>query len=321
MKQFKVKTIKEVELTAEQLKKLKLIRGNRPIYVIENGEEKITDTLNLKKGVKFSKKGRIGDIIKCIYDKETHTWNQRNPVEVNARTNRIGNGQGRSVGFILKVEDGGLDKDATIPVRFVDVPEDCELEWMEDTNTCQHDWTCNDSVESQIALGNKNFIKLRDWALTQPELCVHSNGSIKYRTAANILAGGRKEHEFKTKNYKFPEENISLGDTMCSEMISILDCMPTWTVGKANIEAMAKEWKRVRTKFNLSDWLYGVSMCPDGPIGMGIRSAGSWKDYFTLVGGKLAMSGILPNITETEPISKRKMDTAKKKAAAATAKR
>lgn len=319
-KNFKVKECGFGEVTVDQLKKFNLIPGNRPIYIEVNGVEKETDTLDLSNtpGAKFKKEGkgkRIGDIIKACYDKETHEWLQREPIVVNTVTNAIGNGQGRSVAFICKVEDGGLPEDSKIPVRYVEVPEEFELVWVNDINNEQHNWTMSDKVTSQIKKGNIEMKLLHEWADTQP-ICKGQGGNINYRTAANILNGGRTEHNLNNGSYKFPAEKVETANSVCSELQAILDTLPAWTKGKANVEAMAKAWIPERSKFNMQNWLYGVSLNPQGPTGMGIKSAQTWKEYFTLVGGTLAMNGIMPNVKETT-IKKGKMASARKKAASA----
>ena len=60
--------------------------------------------------------------IKTIYDPETHSWCQVSPIQVNVVTGNIIDGQHRWNGFLIKVKDGGIPQDSTIPVHFVKIP-------------------------------------------------------------------------------------------------------------------------------------------------------------------------------------------------------
>jgi hypothetical protein len=302
-----------------ELTKFKLISGNRPVYITEKGEQKRATTLDISKipGAKWDRSGRIGKIIRAIYDKDTRTWNQKEPIVVNIVTNTIGNGQGRTIAALCKLADGGLDPDTTVTVRYVEVPEEYEVDWVSEINSQQSNWSQTDKVESFIALGNENYILLDQWARTQP-ICMGQGGRPNYRTAAAILAGGRQEHNLNNGEYIFPKENVLFANILCSEMQAIINAIPAWTKGKANIEAMVKEWKNFREMFDFGDWLYGISTFGRGPEGMGILSATTWKEWFTTVAGTLSVKyGIMPKVKEVKSKSTKRMGSVKKAAAAA----
>lgn len=263
------KFIKEVRLTANEVKNLKFKEGNRPV-----------EESSLKK------------IIKDIYNPETHTWDQLKPIEVNILTNNIIDGQHRVKGFLAKVEDGSIAQDATIEVRFIEIPEEDELEYIDIYNQGKH-WNLGNHINKQIVGGNENSRKLNTFCI-EHELChtQKSTGKIicNFRAAAAILTGGRKETDLKKGDFVFPEENRLVAETVHDELMEILSIFPTWTKGKANVEAMAKAWYEVRDRYPFKEWKKAVKKNSRGPMTMSSTAANSWKQYFYQCAGTIALA-------------------------------
>lgn len=229
--------------------------------------------------------------IETIYDPETHSWCQVSPIQVNVVTGNIIDGQHRWNGFLIKVKDGGIPQDSTIPVHFVKIPQEQELAYIQTINRCKA-WTTEDYIKSQIAEGNEDSRKLLTFC-EEHELChtVKSSGKISYnfRGAAAILTRGRKETNLKKGVFEFPEENRLLAETVHDELVEILSIFPTWTKGKANIEAMAKSWYEVRDRYDFSDWKKAFKKNRRGPMTMSSTAANSWKQYFAQCAGTIAL--------------------------------
>lgn len=264
------KFVKEENLTVNEVMNFKFKEGNRPV-----------EETSLKK------------IIKDLYDPETHTWNQVKPIEVNILTNNILDGQHRWKGFITKVSDGSIPQDSTIGVHFVEIPEDQELEYIDIYNQGKH-WNLDNHIGKQIVEGNENSRKLRTFC-EEHELChtVKGTGRIicNFRGAAAILTGGRKETNLKKGEFEFPEENRLLAETVHDELVEILSIFPTWTKGKANIEAMAKAWYEVRGRYEFKVWKKAFKYKENrrGPMTMSSTAANSWKQYFAQCAGTIAL--------------------------------
>lgn len=264
----KPKFIKEEQLTANEVKNFNFKKGNRPV-----------EEVALKK------------IIKEIYNPETHTWDQLKPIEVNILTNNIIDGQHRLKGFLSKVEDGSLAPDTTIGVHFIEIPEEDELDYIDIYNQGKH-WNLGNHVNKQIVSGNENSKKLEVFCL-EHELCHTKKSSGKvvchYRAGAAIVTGSRKEVNLKDGTFVFPEENRLVAEVVHTELMEILSIFPTWTKGKANVEAMAKAWYEVRDRYDFKDWKKAIKKNHRGPMTMSSTAANSWKQYFAQCAGTIAL--------------------------------
>ncbi len=228
--------------------------------------------------------------IKAIYNPEEHTWEQARAIEVNLVTNNITDGQHRREGFIIKVSDGGIPSDSTIPVHFVKVPAEQELAYIQLINK-NKSWTTEDFVKAQIYAGNEDSEKLLEFCESL-ELChtVKKNGvAYNFRAAAALLTKGRKETKLREGTFEFPEENRELAITVHNELVEILSIFPTLTKGKANIEAMAKAWYEVRDRYSFNVWKKAIKKNSNGPLSMSLTAANSWRQYFVQCAGTIAL--------------------------------
>ena len=247
-------------------------------------------TLNIQN--REIKPSAVKKVIKEVYDQESGTWNQVNPIQVNLVTGNVVEGQHRREGYLQLVNNGTISRDTTIPVLFIEVPREEEVLYIQKMNTGKG-WTTEDHVKSQSAGGNENSRKLMTFCL-EHELCHtdKSNGTVtvSLRAGAAILTGGRKEHNLRKGDFIFPEENRLLAETVHDELLEILSLFPTWTKGKANIEAMAKAWYEVRDRYPFKEWKKAIKKNSRGPMTMSSTAANSWKQYFYQCAGTIALA-------------------------------
>lgn len=231
------------------------------------------------------KPARVRSIIKKIYDAENKVWAQVQPIEVNLVTNNITDGAGRKVGFMTKINDGGLPADTTVPVRFVKIPAEQEVEYIQIINKDRTGWSTEDFVLSNVTAGNENYRMLQTFCL-EHELLHDENNTPRYRAGAAILGKGRKEHQLKNKQYVFPLNDVPLADQVHDELKLILDTIG-WMPTRANLEAMAKSWYKYRDNHPMDKWLKAISKHKNGPSTANSPAVKAWDNYFLMCSGEL----------------------------------
>lgn len=175
-------------------------------------------------------------------------------ITVNKRTGHSIDGQHRKLSYEQLIEEGVLSPDTLLPVMYVDIPEDQELERIIAAQVNSKKWSPSDYIHSYIKDGNDNYVKLDDWAKAHT-LTANTVDPTKpkYRRAAVLIKGSTLRNELPNGTFTVTEEELKNGDTVHNEVIKICQLM-NLPLGGQWMEDMVLSWFKNRNLHPFKDW-------------------------------------------------------------------
>lgn len=200
----------------------------------------------IKSNVKENKKNRLINRSHCnkLKKKMNESLSVLPPFTYNVVTCHIIDGQHRVTAFLEAVEKGIIPPTSTIDAKFVEIPEDKEMEAIMEANINSKNWKLDDFVNKYSKeVDNDSFKKLVSFA-DENELC-KENGKPKYRITSAILTGRSCQKDLKNGTLEITDEQIELGKAVHNELLTMLNIMEKPKKGSW-IESMAIAWNATR---------------------------------------------------------------------------
>lgn len=217
------------------------------------------------------------------------------PIQVNALTNNIIEGQHRWKSYTDLIKDGELPKDTKIKVLYYQIPEEDELDEITNANIHVKGWSLDDYIHRNVTSGSKAYLNLEEWC-KEHSLCYkvkktkNKNGdkeiSLKYRYGAAILTGKGCRKELQKGTFTFTEEQRKIANEVHGEMLDILTVMNKRGVG-AWIESMAIAWHEVRHFHPFSVWMKEFKLKKNRLAQYPSDSKEDWKNIFNDIHGSI----------------------------------
>jgi hypothetical protein len=173
-------------------------------------------------------------------------------IDVNLLSMNITDGQHRVVAFHELIEEGSIPSDTKIKVNYFTIDLDEELDTIIDVNSNKKSWNLVNYVESEIAGGNKIYIKFDEWC--KKHMLSNSNGTPSYRYGAAIILGKGCQKRLQDRTFKFTDDDEKKGEVVHSEMVEILKVLDFPMKG-CWIESMAIAWHKVRNLHDFKSWM------------------------------------------------------------------
>lgn len=171
---------------------------------------------------------------------------------VNILTMVIIDGQHRLAAFRALIESGFFTEDTQLPVQYVYLPVEKELDEIIAAQLHQKRWTPADYIQSNIKDGNESYIKLDEFVKTH-SLCIDGNKS-KPRYAAAMMKGKNCQQILLKGEFTVTDEEIKTAEEIHSELMAICSITKAGTTGTW-VEAMAISWYRNRTIHSWDSWI------------------------------------------------------------------
>lgn len=202
------------------------------------------------------------------------------PIIVNITTNDVIDGQHRTIAYQELIEEGKMSVDTKIQIQYVVMEEENELDTIVQVNKNQKGWTLENYIDSEIAGGNMNYIKLGEWCKTH--ILSNCDGKPKYRYGGAILLGKGCQQRLQDRAFLFDDEAAKKAETIHSEMIEILKVLEFPMKG-CWIESMAIAWHGVRDLHDFKSWVRGLKKQKRELCKYPHESKGEWNGIFSKV--------------------------------------
>lgn len=202
------------------------------------------------------------------------------PIIVNITTNDVIDGQHRTIAYQELIEEGKMSADTKIQIQYVLMEEKNELDTIVQVNKNQKSWTLENYIDSEIAGGNMNYIKLGEWCKTH--ILTNCDGKPKYRYGGAILLGKGCQQRLQDRAFLFDDEAAKKAETIHSEMIDILKVLEFPMKG-CWIESMAIAWHGVRDFHDFKSWVRGLKKQKSKLCKLPHESKNDWNNIFSQV--------------------------------------
>lgn len=174
------------------------------------------------------------------------------PITVNMITNHIVEGQHRHKSYITLMANGVLPKDAVIGVKYVEIPEENELEAIIRANNNSKGWTLENYVASSISSDIVAYVTLDNWCKSHS--LTSENGKAKVRYGCAIIKGKRCAPELKKGTFTITDEELQRAEAVHAEMVEIIDVLELKPKGMT-LEGLAVSWIKVREQHDFRMWM------------------------------------------------------------------
>ena len=246
---------------------------------------KTVKSFGLVKGNRTIDANHIKDLKNLIF--ANGIWDMLQAITVNILTNNVLDGQHRRALWMSLVEEGFLPADSKLYVSYIEVEPDKEVEYIHKLQRAKN-WTIGTFVDSQVAIGNEDYRRLKDWCLAHSlthtdKKSLHCN----YRAAATMMNGKRQEVDLKLGNFKFSMKDAAKAEKVHNEMVEILKILGM-TPGQANLEALAAAWVKNRAAYSFKEWKWGFTKKKRTQLDtMNTPSERSWTNFIYTVMGTI----------------------------------
>lgn len=182
------------------------------------------------------------------------------PITVNTVTKHIIDGQHRRAAFVQLIREGRLPKDTTLPVMYVALSPEEEVEITIGANVNCKSWRLNNYIDC-FATHDSEYAELKDWCKNHPLTYDNkvskgsktTKGGYRYRFAYAILKGPGAQNALQSGKIEISEEEYAIGEVVYSELESIFKLIDS--VGKPSaLEYVAIQWRKVRKAHPIEDW-------------------------------------------------------------------
>ena len=172
-------------------------------------------------------------------------------IVINIITMVIIDGQHRLAAFKALVESGFLPEDAKLPVMYVSIPVENELDQIIAAQLHARRWKPEDFIQSYVNDGNESYVKLYAWCKTHA-LCVNGKNN-KPRYAAAMMKGKNCQKVLQNGDFTVTDEEIARAEEIHSEIITICDVLNIGNTGTW-LEAMIISWYNNRGLHTFNEW-------------------------------------------------------------------
>lgn len=168
-------------------------------------------------------------------------------IQVNTTTMNITDGNGRTQAYLELMEEGKLPKDSQLKVEFITIPEEDEYSLMIAENNNVAKWTLKNHCESEIAMGNDSYIRLKELCERHFVTKITKNGDFgsKMRNAFVAVTGKTGEGPLKNRTFTCTEDDIKWGDNVIEEVEQIATITGIPLNGN-HMERFIASWSRNR---------------------------------------------------------------------------
>lgn len=167
------------------------------------------------------------------------------PCIININTNNILDGQHRRQAYIELREEGLIDETLELPVMYVDIPEEKEIEIVNKLQK-SHDWNTNTYYQVQIKIGNENITKFNDFIMNHPFLHTINKKGVKKakgRYGQACVFGSNVSRLIKNNTLQCTDKDIELGYKVADATYSIFQILRQ--PSGAWVEPMIQAWRLI----------------------------------------------------------------------------
>lgn len=182
------------------------------------------------------------------------------PITVNTVTKHIIDGQHRRAAFVQLIREGRLPKDSTLPVMYVTISPEDEVETTIGANVNCKSWSLSTYIDC-FAAHDSEYAELKEWCKNHPLTYDNkvskgsktTKGGYRYRFAYAILKGSGAQKALPSGKIEISDEEYAIGEVVYSELERIFKLIDS--VGKPSaLEYVAIQWRKVRKAHPIEDW-------------------------------------------------------------------
>jgi hypothetical protein len=189
----------------------------------------------------------VKEIKKCMTSQDAMM--KISPIEVNAVTGNIIDGNHRRAAFRMAVEDSTLKKNDKMLVYFICAKPEDELQLIQDKQNARK-WGMEDYVEQHYKKNTPMYKEVIDFAKTHD--ITHKGSVVKPAYAMSVLTGDPQYQNLRNGNIRLTKAQLALGNTIHDELVTILNIFGLTVFGR-HINSLAQSWHRYRSTINLKD--------------------------------------------------------------------
>lgn len=168
-------------------------------------------------------------------------------VQVNTTTMNITDGNGRTQAYLELMKEGKLPKDSQLKVEFITIPAEDEYRLMIVENNNVAKWTLKNHCDSEIAMGNENYIRLKELSERHVVTKMGDFGA-KMRNSWSALNGKTgATSSLKNRTFTCTEDDIKWGDKVLEEVEEIATIIGLPFNGQY-MERFIASWSKNRKK-------------------------------------------------------------------------
>jgi hypothetical protein len=181
------------------------------------------------------------------------------PIRVNVITNNIIDGHHRVEAFKELQREGMLGEKTTLPVMFVTLSCQEEMNSIISASANSKNWGTRDYVDV-FSKVNPNYQTLLIWGKTH-EICQSKRSGINYRMVCAFIKG-KNGHILKKNDLKITDSEIKYADMLHDEIIELCHALgenpidgKTGTLrGSHHIADMVLSWRVIRNQRPFTEW-------------------------------------------------------------------
>lgn len=225
-----------------------------------------------------------------IKNQMKESFNLMPAITVNKRTGHSIDGQHRKKGYEELIKEGVLSPDTLLPVMYVDIPEDQELERIIAAQVNSKKWSPSDYIHSYIKDGNDNYIKLDDWAKAHTLTANPKDPSKpKYRYAGIMMKGSTLRSDLPCGTFVVSDEELKKADEVHAEVVKLIELFGLPFTGQW-LEGLLLSWYKNRGLNTFKDYTDYIKKHP-GLRKLPKATLSDWDAIFAKVHSELDLKG------------------------------